>query len=61
MWVYAKSYVRFALMDYDPSNRAKYAHLTNNCLIKKYKKDFKTDVVGGVPVKNRDSPSKQTQ
>jgi len=24
------------MMDYDPKNRMNFAHLTNNCLIKKY-------------------------
>jgi len=24
------------MMDYDPKNRIKFAHLTNNCLVKKY-------------------------
>ena len=29
VWVYNQSYIRFAMMDYDPKNRAKFAHLTN--------------------------------
>lgn len=57
VWIYAKSYVRFAMMDYDPTNRVKYAHLTNNCLVKKYKKDF-GNKPGGVPTKVNDSPEK---
>ena len=38
MWVFNEPYVRFALMDYDPKKRIKYAHLTNNCLVKKFLK-----------------------
>ena len=43
-------------MDYDPSNRQKYAHLTNNCLVKKYMKETGKKEVG-VP-KFQDSPEK---
>ena len=57
VWIYAKSYVRFAMMDYDPTNRVKYAHLTNNCLVKKYKKEH-GNKAGGVPTKVNDSPEK---
>ena len=59
VWVYGKSYLRFAMLDYDPNNRHRYAHLTNNALVKKYKRDFNTETVGGVPIRNcKDSPSK---
>ena len=36
VWVYSESYIRFAMMDYDPKNRIKFAHLTNNSMVKKY-------------------------
>lgn len=59
VWVYEQSYVRFALMDYDPHVKARYAHLTNNCLVKKYKKEFKSGKKGGVPIKKlSESPDK---
>jgi len=38
VWVFNEPYIRFALMDYDPKKRIKYAHLTNNCLVKKFLK-----------------------
>ena len=38
VWVFTEPYIRFALMDYDPKKRTKYAHLTNNCLVKKFLK-----------------------
>jgi tubulin monoglycylase TTLL3/8 len=37
VWAYSKSYVRFAAMEYDPKSTNKFAHLTNNCIVKKYK------------------------
>jgi tubulin monoglycylase TTLL3/8 len=37
VWIYKESYVRFAMMDYDPTKRVKYSHLTNNCLAYKFK------------------------
>ena len=43
-------------MDYDPNNRVKYAHLTNNCLVKKYKKEHGTKVAG-VPIHKKASES----
>ena len=36
VWIYSESYVRFALMDYDPKNKTKFAHLTNNALVAKF-------------------------
>ena len=36
VWIYNDNYIRFALMDYDPKNRIKFAHLTNNCLVQKF-------------------------
>ena len=36
VWIYSECYIRFALMDYDPKNKIQFAHLTNNCLVKKY-------------------------
>lgn len=44
-------------MDYDPSNKVKYAHLTNNCLVKKYMKETGKKEVG-VPNFNSNSPEK---
>lgn len=38
VWAYSESYVRFAAVDYDASTTNKYAHLTNNCVVKKFMK-----------------------
>jgi len=39
VWAYYDSYVRFAAQDYDPSSTNKYAHLTNNAIVKKFMQD----------------------
>lgn len=36
VWIFQESYVRFAMMDYDPNTNVKFAHLTNNCLVEKF-------------------------
>lgn len=36
VWIYEECYIRFAMMDYDPSNKSNFAHLTNNSLVKKF-------------------------
>lgn len=33
VWIYSENYIRFAMMDYDPKNKTKFSHLTNNCLV----------------------------
>ena len=38
VWIYTECYIRFAMMDYDPKNKIRFAHLTNNCLVKKFQK-----------------------
>lgn len=36
VWIYNECYIRFALQDYDPEDRSKFAHLTNNALVKEF-------------------------
>ena len=38
VWIYNECYIRFALEDYDTKNKSKNAHLTNNALVRAFKK-----------------------
>lgn len=46
VWAYDESYVRFAAIDYDASSTNKYAHLTNNAVVKKFMKQEYGDEEG---------------
>ena len=34
--IYQECYIRFALVDYSASTKSRYAHMTNNCLVRKF-------------------------
>jgi len=38
VWAYEESYIRFAAKDYNPKSTDKYAHLTNNAVVKQFHK-----------------------
>lgn len=38
VWIYEECYIRMAAMDYDPNSTSRYAHLTNNCVVKQFVK-----------------------
>ena len=48
MWAFKDSYVRFAAKIYNAKSTDKFAHLTNNCVVKKFmKNEAKTEVAAG--------------
>ena len=47
VWAYRDSYIRFAAKDYNPKSTDKYAHLTNNAVVKQFhKKEYGDDESG---------------
>lgn len=47
VWVYDECYIRLAAQDYDPNSTSKFAHLTNNCVVKQFnKKEYGDDEDG---------------